>query len=235
MAPKAGTKRAAQTSKATQPAKAQKKDKKTEAPKYSDPLMEGLVDTVQLSNLPDDCKEMLKSMIPYGFVSPVEERRESQSMVIGMIGEVTEQMYADMTKALGEADAAVEGTAAKKVELEAAVVEAENGLAVVVQTVQEKEKGLQDAINIANEKQASLESLKEAQTKGDSELATLKEQKEASASAFADHFKPLISSDIEEQESMQHFKVIQPFNSKAHNTVITNLCRSSYAKWCFRA
>mmetsp|Transcript_59383 Transcript_59383/g.125837 ORF Transcript_59383/g.125837 Transcript_59383/m.125837 type:complete len:375 (+) Transcript_59383:180-1304(+) len=179
MASKVATKRAA--AKAPAAAPAQKKAK-------MDPNCRGVLEAIQMADLPVAVKQMLEASAPKAFETSKEDRHYTQELMVNMVGESIDGVLARLDEELAAITKQVEESKEKSAEV---TKEEEKKTAAVTEALQ----ATTDAKTVLKELSESLETAKvalresqEAQSKGDADLNKSKEDKASTEAVLAGCF-----------------------------------------------
>jgi len=217
MAPKKNIKRTAQETKAAPPAaKKPKTDSATTEPK-TDPTMTGVIEGIQqASDLSDDCRQMLLSLLPGSLAIPSDQRHEVQHTAVDMIAEALAGVEASLQASIDNQKASLTDVEGTKSELDSKVAAVEVQLSSATQFQESKKAALAEAQRGKNSAAEKLTAAQEAQRLGDAEVVVAKEQKHALDNGMDVHMKAILSEGLDEAQGEAHYKALLP--------VVKSLC-----------
>lgn len=172
-----------------------------------DPALAVVMDTVKKADhLPEKCRAMLASMLPFSLGIASEDRAESQTKVIDMAEETLQTLKAYIEADISSEEARLNHSNSKMTELVDAVTAAEASLEAQKGVVQSLETELLDAKSAATETSSVLADRKSAHSTANTNLVSLQEEKAALEEAFQLHFQTPMAAD-----AGPNYKELQPF------------------------
>jgi len=134
---------------------------------------------------------MLTAMLPTSLCVPSDERHPHQTMVVDMVGDVTEEVASRMKTGIDAAAARVEELRASRPELDHQKCEAEAKLVVVLATVDAKKIESSDASVQVAEAKALLSEKQQALKAAEGPLKPVRKEKESLETMLSTDFKAL--------------------------------------------
>lgn len=178
------------------------------------PMLGAISDAIDIAELPESCKLMLKAIIPDSFGVASDKRHAIQSRAVEAIGKVMDDIKLNMQSAIESESANVEGAEAQKAALSRKVDEAKERLAAISEDVAAKKVLSTDASRDVIEKRNAHTEAKKEQQKGDTAIAKAKSEKEGFEAAIKEQLEPLFSGDIDGAQATAHYKALRPFIAK---------------------
>mmetsp|Transcript_155228 Transcript_155228/g.496338 ORF Transcript_155228/g.496338 Transcript_155228/m.496338 type:complete len:360 (-) Transcript_155228:324-1403(-) len=201
MAPAKGSKRGAKATAAAAapPAKKAKVD----------PTFQGVVEAIkQAFEVPENCRKMLLACISKGLGTPCDERHESQTVMVKMIGDVVQGLLAKLQKASeAEAAACIEADARRQT-LQEQVAGATEALAAATQEAEAKSSHAAEVDRAVEAAQSVLQDKEEGQRSGDVPLLQVQQSKTAFESGISANFEVIV--DCQSEDLGQHYTALQP-------------------------
>jgi len=208
MAPKRGSKRAAEVSVEAEHAKKLQTVLKQKG--VTKATYEALVEAVEhpmASGLNPATRKMLVAMLPQGALVPVEERQEGQQACVRMLEEVFESITNAMTAEIAEADSQVSKETAEATKLEEDVKNAETALKEASEAVATKKTILADAAKTVIDSKTNLVEKEKDQQTGDAAYGAAVAEMEDVEAVLAQDFR-LLRDGVGEGEAYDTSKIL---------------------------
>jgi len=208
MAPKRGSKRAAEVSVEAEHAKKLQTVLKQKG--VTKATYEALVEAVEhpmASGLNPATRKMLVAMLPQGALVPVEERQEGQQACVRMLEEVFESITNAMTAEIAEADSQVSKETAEATKLEEDVKNAETALKEASEAVATKKTILAEAAKTVIDSKTNLVEKEKDQQTGDAAYGAAVAEMEDVEAVLAQDFR-LLRDGVGEGEAYDTSKIL---------------------------
>jgi len=208
MAPKRGSKRAAEVSVEAEHAKKLQTVLKQKG--VTKATYEALVEAVEhpmASGLNPATRKMLVAMLPQGALVPVEERQEGQQACVRMLEEVFESITSAMKAEIAEADSQVSKESAEATKLEEDLKNAETALQEASEAVATKKMALAEAAKTVIDSKTNLVEKEKEQRAGDAAYGAAVAEKEDVEAALAQDFR-LLRDGVGEGEAYDTSKIL---------------------------
>jgi len=208
MAPKRGTKRAAQTQPEDQV------DKKLfdflKAQDISRQTYKAVVEALEhpLLVLPDECRKMLTTMIPKSLCVPLDERHQLQTQCVEMLGEAIREVQAKMQEAIDAEQAEVVKVESTKYELEGELQQAKVMLTQKQEKLTASDNVLAEASKSVLSAKATLTSSQDEKNTFESGCMQIRSDKEAFEHVSANDLNKLCGGTWEEGNAQKHFDAV---------------------------
>lgn len=212
MAPKRGTKRAAE---AEVPA----------AKRLQDALRQhgvmkssynGILEAINhplAKGLNEECRKMLVAMLPQGVCVPASERHALQDASVKMLDDVFQGILAEMQAEIDTETEKLSCVEASKASLEFKVQEASAALAEASAAFALRKATLAEAAKAVLTTKVSLADAEKEQRQGDASHNQAKKEKDSLESALAEDFRLLRDGEVEAEEAQHHYDKLAALTS----------------------
>lgn len=169
-----------------------------------------LVDIVEhpLAGLNDDCRQMLKAIIPWSICVPSDARGESQAACINMLIEVHEKVQQGMQEAIDAETSKVAEVEESGLTFEERMKEAEERSAETKTIVEERTKALAEASESLFAARTAVTDAKVEQTRGDADIKKIQADQTEFGEALNNCMKSLKAGDWKDEEGPQILKAL---------------------------
>jgi septal ring factor EnvC (AmiA/AmiB activator) len=175
-----------------------------------DPALALVMDTVKKANhLPEQCRVMLSSMLPFSLAPASEERGEAQQKVVNMVEETLQTLNKDIASQVSAEEGKLEESKNSMAELVAAVTAAEAQLAEQTASTEAAQAALSEATEAKGNSFTVLEAKKLEHKTSSDNLASMQKEKSDLEEAFQAHFLAPM-----ENGSGPSYKELKPFLAK---------------------
>ncbi|CAK9030822.1 unnamed protein product [Durusdinium trenchii] len=206
MAPKRGTKRAAEaTMSATDEAKKMKETLKNYgvSKTWYDGVVEGLQSPV--AEDPLSVRKMLIAMLPEGLCVPADQRHAYQTANVQMVSESLQKVICKLEEKLATASAEVDRIEASKGELQSKVDAAEEALGTALENEQSCKLRLADVTRTVISCKSAVSGAETAQREKAQAREKALEEKAQVEAVLAEEFRLLCDGEVQGQEAQAHY------------------------------
>lgn len=206
MAPKRGTKRAAEATAELTVAKQLELSLKERA--IARTMYDGLVEAINhrlAAGLTDDVRKMLIAMLPDGICVPQSDRQELQEATVRMLDGVFQSILSGMQVEIEEASTQLEAVKASKSTLEEKLQEAEVALKEATADASARKTELADATQTVRTAKATLAEKEKEQREGDAAHSKAKDDVAVLETAFNEDFRLLRDGEVEAEDAQQRY------------------------------
>jgi len=161
-----------------------------------------VLDTVQhpLSGLPEITRQMVLATLPWSIAVPADERSAAQQGVVCMVGEIVDNVQAELQNAVDVESGKVDELLSTRTELAAAVQRAENADAEARQAVEEQNQLLTQAEAATLEKRAAVQKMEFEEKRLRAELEQRSAQVSEVQEVISESFERLKNGNYEDIE-----------------------------------
>jgi len=163
-----------------------------------------------LSDLPEECREMLLAGLPYSICVFQDERHETQEIVVGMLEQALSKILGGLQLALDQENQKVAGAEATKEDLERKLQAAEEALKEAKTFTSGRNEDLQHASEALVQAKAALTQRTKEQKEGDAEVEKKVVDKELLLVSKSEAFESLKLGTITGHEAKAAFKKLEP-------------------------
>lgn len=142
-------------------------------------------------DIPENCRQMLTAMLPTSLCVPSDERHPHQTMVVDMVGDVTEEVESRMKTSIDTSAARVAELESSRPGFDRQKSEAEAKLAVALGDLNAKKIASSDASVQVAEAKALLSERQQALKAAEAPLKPVRKEKEGLESMLSTDFKAL--------------------------------------------
>eukprot|EP00434_Breviolum_minutum_P016692 symbB.v1.2.014716.t1/scaffold1080.1/size139481/12 len=212
MAPKKGTKRAAEVVETPEA-----KKMKATLSKYGvdKSIYDGVVEAIQFADdVPNSVRQMLIAMLPEGICVPADMRHEYQNAHVKMILEVLQGVLSKLQDGVTSAAGEVARIEAAKSELQAKVQEAEAALEKADEVESTTKGNLAEVTRAVLACKSALAEKEKERCEGDAAHEAAKEEKAVIEQALANEFRLLRDGEVEGEDAKAHYKKLEALAGK---------------------
>lgn len=164
-----------------------------------------------LSDLPEDCRQMLLAGLPFSVCVFQDERHEVQEVVVGMLEQAMSKILGGLQVALDQENEKVAGAEATKEDLERKLQAAEEALKGAKSFTAEKSEALEQATQAVVKAKAALTQRTKEQQQGETELGKVVAEKDLLEVSKKESFEALkLGSLSGDKEVKAAFKKLEP-------------------------
>lgn len=163
-----------------------------------------------LSDLTEDCREMLLAGLPYSVCVFQDERHDVQEIVVGMLEQALSKILGGLQLALDQENQKVAGAEATKEDLERKLQAAEEALKEAKTFTASKNEELQHASEALVQAKAALTQRSKEQKEGDADVEKTVADKELLELSKNEAFEALKLGSVAGAEAKAAFKKLEP-------------------------
>jgi len=204
----------------------------------SEPMLEGVNSAIEMSkSLPAEAKTMLVKLSPASFTTPVDQRHELQTAVVGMVGDVVDEVKKYLSDELTLKTAAIADVERDRAVLFSAVADAEVRKTEIESTQETCKVTLADITKTFCSKRAECESSKKQQQLDDERHASSVMCADFFAALMESSLKPIVEGELEQSDAEGHFKMLLPSTESLNldSSLASALSLSCLKKLCDRS
>lgn len=214
MAPKKGTKRAAEVAVA-EPSEAKKMKETLQKYGVEKSIYDRVVEAIQFADdVPNSVRQMLIAMLPEGICVPADQRHEYQTTHVNMILELLQGVLSKLQDGVTSATGEVARIEACKAELLSKVQEAVEALEKANDVESSTKGNLADVTRTVLACKSTLAEKEKERCEGDAAHEAAKEDKLVIEQALAEEFRLLRDGEVEGEDAKAHYKKLEALAGK---------------------
>lgn len=213
MAPKKGTKRAAEVAVA-EPSEAKKMKQTLQKYGVEKSIYDRVVEAIQFADVPNSVRQMLIAMLPEGICVPADQRHEYQNTHVKMILELLQGVLSKLQDGVTSATGEVARIEAAKTELLTKVQEAVDALEKANDVESTTKGNLAEVTRTVLTCKSTLADKEKERCEGDAAHEAAKEEKLVIEQALAEEFRVLRDGEVEGEDAKAHYKKLEALAGK---------------------